>query len=123
VPDPNFTSRPDLQEALTTNRARHIAAGLAYATALADLWQQIESSLRHVPALISEITRLDSDLQEARLDRANLAAAGRATLVASYDGEPDPLSYLCDELTAQGFDLERDATGNYHTRQRHRERG
>jgi hypothetical protein len=117
VPDPHPARRPDLQEALTANRrARHIVAGFARATpALSGLWLQIESSLWHVPVLTSEITRLDSELQAVRLDRANLAAAARATLAASHDGDPDPLSYLCDELTTQAFLLERDATGNCRT--------
>jgi hypothetical protein len=123
VPDPHPASRPDLQEALTTNRrARHIATGFAHATpALADLWQQIGSSLSDVPVLISEITRLDGDLQAVHLNHANLAAAGRATLTASHDGEPDALSYLRDELTAQGFGLLRDATTAHRMRQSHRE--
>ena len=46
-------------------------------------------------------------LTAVRLDRANLAAAGRATIAAYHDGEPDPLSYLRDELHAQGFSTER----------------
>jgi hypothetical protein len=70
---------------------------------LADLWQQIEHSLSDVPVLVSEITRLHRDLRTARLKLANLAAAGRATLAAVRYGEPDPLAYLRDELTAQGF--------------------
>jgi hypothetical protein len=40
----------------------------------------------------------------ARLDRANLAAAALASIAAQHDGEPDPLSYLRDELRAQGYD-------------------
>jgi hypothetical protein len=42
-----------------------------------------------------------------RLDRANLAAAAFATIAAHQDGEPDPLSYLRDELGAQGHDPNR----------------
>lgn len=124
VPDPHPASRPDLQEALTTNRhARHIVAAFARVTpALARQWQQIESSLADVPVLIFEITRLDDELQAVRLDRANLAAAGRATLTAAHDSEPDPLSYLRDELTVQGFGPLRDAIGASRIRHGHRER-
>jgi hypothetical protein len=70
---------------------------------LAGLWQQISHSLSDVPILTAEITRLDSELRIVRLDRANLAAAGRATLSAYRTDEPDPVSYLRDELDAQGF--------------------
>jgi hypothetical protein len=38
-----------------------------------------------------------------RLDRANLAAAGRATLAAAQDRDPDPFSFLRAELATQGF--------------------
>jgi ABC-type transporter Mla subunit MlaD len=103
---------PDLQEARHRNHhARRIVAGFSRATpALADLWQQIEQSLSDVPVLVSEINRLHSQLRAAWLARANLAAAGRATLAAILDGESDPLSYLRDELARQGFLGEQDAT-------------
>ena len=55
----------------------------------------------------AEITRLRAELADARLDRANLAAAALATIAAHADGEPDPLSYLRDELRAQGYDPSR----------------
>ncbi len=115
-------ARPDLQEASNRNRhARAIVTGFSRATpALADLWQQIERSLSDIPVLISEIIRLRSELAAVRLDRANLAAAGRAALAAgraalaaSQDGEPDPLSYLRDELAIQGFLAGHDATRDY----------
>ena len=117
-------SRPDLQEATTRNRhARRIVSGLSRATpVLASLWQQIDHSLSDVPVLTSEITRLHSELRAVRLDRANLAAAGRTTLAANQDGQPDPLSYLRDELTAQGFPGQHGAPDRYPTRQRHRGR-
>jgi hypothetical protein len=45
------------------------------------------------------VDRLWTLLARIRLRYANLAAAGRATLSASRDGEdPEPLSYLRDEL-------------------------
>lgn len=104
---PNTTPaiRPDLQEATSRNRtACHVLTGFSRATPnLADLWQQISQSLSDVPILTAEITRLDSELRIVRLDRANLAAVGRAALAAYRAGEPDPVSYLRDELDAQGF--------------------
>lgn len=48
--------------------------------------------------LLSEITSLQSQLAAARLRAANLEAAIRAALGAHSDGEPDPLSYLRDEI-------------------------
>ena len=84
--------------------AQHVIIGFSRATPnLADLWQQVSHSLSDVPILTAEITRLGSELTIVRLDRANLAAAGRATLAAYRLGEPDSLSYLRDELDAQGF--------------------
>lgn len=111
MPNTHPPSRPDLQEASTRNRhARNIIIGFSHATpALAGLWQQVEHSLSDIPALIAEITRLHGELRTARLKLANLAAAGWATLAAIRDGEPDPLSSLRDELTAQGF------LGEHHT--------
>ena len=109
VPHPPL-ARPDLQQARHRNhRARHTVTGLSRAT----LWQQIELSLSDVPALISEITHLSSEVRAVRLDRANLAAAARAAFAASLDGDPDPLSYLRDELAAQGLLAGRGASGDY----------
>ena len=111
MPYPPLTGRPDLLEAISRNsHARRIVTGFSRATpTLADLWQHINHSLSDVPILTTEITRLDGQLRAARLDRANLAAAGRATLAASRDGDPDPLSFLRAELAAQGFLEENDA--------------
>ncbi|ROO89573.1 hypothetical protein EDD29_7272 [Actinocorallia herbida] len=50
-----------------------------------------------------EFARLNTELRSLRLSRANLAAAARAAIAALQDHEPDPLFYLRDELTAQGF--------------------
>jgi hypothetical protein len=93
----------DLEEITTRNdSARHIIAGFTTATpTLADIWQYLEDALNDVPALAAEIRRLSAELQETRLDRANLLAAARATIAAHHDGEPDPLSYLRDELNAR----------------------
>lgn len=94
----------DLQEAATRNRtARRIIAGLATAApTLDEIWQQLEAALADTPALSAEITRLRAELADIRLDRANLLAAARAVMTAHLDGEPDPLSYLRDELQARG---------------------
>jgi hypothetical protein len=105
VPDPPRAGRPDLQEAISRNdHARRIVTGFSRATPdLADLWQQVDHSLSDVPVLVAEITRLDGQLRAVRLDRANLAAAARATLAASRDGDRDPLAFLRAELAAQHF--------------------
>jgi hypothetical protein len=85
--------------------AHHIINGFALAIPiLSDVWQQIDNSLSDIPALITEIRRQHAALTTSRLFRANLAAAGLASLAAWHSGEPDPLSYLRDELAAQGFD-------------------
>ena len=52
------------------------------------------------PRAPSQVTRLAAELDQVRLDRANLRAAMRATLAAHADGEADPLWYLRDELNA-----------------------
>jgi hypothetical protein len=41
-------------------------------------------------------------LTASRRQHRDLIAAGRATLAAAADGEPDPLYYVRDELTATG---------------------
>jgi hypothetical protein len=123
VPNPPL-ARPNLQEARNRNhRARHLLTSVSRGTpALAEVWQQIELSLSDVPALASETAHLRSDIRAVRLGRANLAAAAQATLAASRDGEPDPLSYLRDELAAQGFLPEPDAATDDLMRRCHRGR-
>ena len=98
-----------LQEANDRSEiAHHIIAGFSKATPiLADAWQRVDQALSHVPVLTTEVARLQSELGTARLERANLAAAGRATLIAHHNGDPRPLAYLRDELTVQGFWRER----------------
>jgi len=90
----------DLEEVTTrNNNARHIVAGFATAMpTLADIWRYLQTAFNDVPALATEITRLSGELKDTRLDRANLLAAARATIAAYHDGEPDPLSYLRDEM-------------------------
>jgi hypothetical protein len=51
-----------------------------------------------VPALAREVDRLYLLLRESRRRLADLQAAAQATLNAHHDGEPDPLTYLRDEL-------------------------
>jgi hypothetical protein len=99
----------DLPEVATRNRtARHIVAGFSAAfPTLADIWQYLDIALADSPALSAEMTRMRAELARARLDLANLAAAALATLAAHSDGEPDPLSYLRDELRAQDHDANR----------------
>jgi hypothetical protein len=94
----------DLQQAAARHQAaRRIIAGFsAAAPTLAEIWQQLEAALADTPALSAEITRLRAELAGTRLDRANLLAAARAVITAHLDGEPDPLSYLRDELQARG---------------------
>ena len=93
----------DLEEVTTRNdAARHIITGFATAMpTLADIWRYLETAFNDVPALAAEITRLSTELRDTRLDRANLLAAARATIAAYHEGEPDPLSYLRDELGAR----------------------
>jgi hypothetical protein len=94
----------DLQEAATRNHAaRRIIAGFTTALpTLAEIWRQLEAALADTPALATEITRFRAELAGTRLDRANLLAAARTVITAHHDGEPDPLSYLRDELDARG---------------------
>ena len=102
----DYTQNPivDLQEAATRNHAaRRIITGFSTTLpTLAEIWQQLEAALADTPALSAEITRLRAELAGTRLDRANLLAAARAVITAHLDGEPDPLSYLRDELAARG---------------------
>lgn len=97
-------SRADLKEIVSRNSAaRRIIAGFSTVVpTLPDLWQLIDSALTDTPTLITELNKLRAELAEVRRDRANLLAAARATVRAQYDGEPDPLWYLRDELDARG---------------------
>ncbi|MFB4308934.1 hypothetical protein [Actinomadura sp. GTD37] len=94
----------DLQEVRTRNlAAREIVSALSEAMpSVADLWLRLNAALTDAHGLLSEITRLLGEVAKVRKDRANLVAAGRATLNAHHDGEADPLYYLRDELRAQG---------------------
>lgn len=102
MPSPSRYINTDLQEAITRNEtARHIIAGFsATMPTLDDVWRHLDGALNDVLALSAEVTRLAGELQAARLDRANLLAAARATIAAEAEGERDPLCYLRDELDA-----------------------
>lgn len=95
----------NLQEVKTrADIAQHIITGFSRAMPnLAEWWQEIRDSLSDIPILALEIGRLGNQLTLVRINLANLAAVGRATLAAHHDGEDDPLYYLRDELDAQGF--------------------
>ena len=95
--------RIDIEEIAARNQtARHMLAGFSTAMpTLAEIWQHLEAALADTPTLAVEITRLHAELAGTRLDRANLLAAARAVISAHLDGEPDPLSYLRDELQAR----------------------
>ncbi len=71
-----------------------------------DIWPYLEAVLADIPAMAGEISRQGTDLAEARLNRANLAAAALAVIAATRDGEPDAMDYLRDELAAQGHDAD-----------------
>lgn len=62
----------------------------------------IWTALADIPVMLIEIGQLAQLLSRARRDFANLLAAARTALDAARDGEPDPLSYLRDEVAAHG---------------------
>ena len=101
--NPRPYSRIDLEEITTqTETARHVIAGFsAEMPALAEFWRYLDTALTGTVTLTAEIARLNADLSTIRLDRANLLAAMRAAIAAHADGEPDPLSYLRDEMDAR----------------------
>jgi hypothetical protein len=79
--------------------ARDIIAGfMAVTPRLAGVFRLIDSALADLPAVLADLARTRAELEAARLDRANLLAAIRATLSADADGEHNPLGYLRDEL-------------------------
>ncbi len=92
----------NIPEVMVRNSAaRDIVAGFASATpTLAAAWRHVEAALADCAALAADVARLAEELRAARLERANLAAAMRATLAADSDGETDPLWYLRDALNA-----------------------
>ncbi|MFG1610748.1 hypothetical protein [Actinoplanes sp. NPDC049265] len=71
----------------------HLHAAYERPTRLA-VW----TAMADIPVMLAEIQRTLALLTRARLDFANLLAAARASLAAERDGEPDPYSYLRDEV-------------------------
>ena len=108
MPNTPYHPRIDLQEAINRSRTAHrIVANTWPDEALPQILRRnLHTALDSIPALVEEIDRLSTELRDTRIHRANLAAAARATLTAHHDGERDPLSYLRDELSAQGYDTE-----------------
>lgn len=92
----------DIPEVLSRNRAaRDIVSGFASAMpTLSAAWQHLQSALADTRDLAAEVARLSADLAAARLRHVNALAAMRATIGAQRDGEPDPLYYIRDELSA-----------------------
>jgi hypothetical protein len=92
----------NIPEVMARNTAaRDIVAGFASATpTLSAAWRHVGAALADCAAMATDVARLADGLRTARLDRANLAAAIRATLAADRDGETDPLWYLRDALNA-----------------------
>jgi hypothetical protein len=85
----------DLDEILGT-----IALELARVRICPQCQDSVPSLINDLADLVAELTRLAGEMDQARLDRANLRAAMRAALAAHADGEADPLWYLRDELHA-----------------------
>ena len=98
--NPHPHSLINLEEITARNQAaRYMIAGFtAEMPALAEFWRHLDTALTDNLTLTAEVTRLNAELAAARLDRANLLAAMRATLAAHADGEPDPLYYLRDAV-------------------------
>ncbi|WP_238006166.1 hypothetical protein KZZ52_51510 [Dactylosporangium sp. AC04546] len=71
----------------------HVDAALTRGTRVA-LW----TAIADIPILLAEIERQASLLTNARTEFANLLAAANATLTAAHDGDPDPLTYLREEV-------------------------
>jgi hypothetical protein len=94
----------DLHEVSARSRAALVIIETLAVDRPGRIWQYLTDAVTDTPALAAEIAALDVQLAEERLDRANLAAAGLATINAYEDDELDPLSYLRDELAAQGYD-------------------
>jgi hypothetical protein len=91
TPDSINYSDADLQEAIT-----HHDSALAVIHPITD-------ALTLIPSLCVEIRHLRWRLASTLTDHQDLIAAGKATLGAYADAEPDPLYYLRDQLQALGY--------------------
>jgi hypothetical protein len=102
VPNNAPPSAIDVPKVLSRNlAARDIVSGFASATpTLSVAWQYLLAALADTRDLAMEVTRLSAELAAVRLWHANALAAMRATIGAQRDGEPDPLYYIRDELSA-----------------------
>jgi hypothetical protein len=102
VPNNAPHSAIDVQKVLSRNLgARDIVSGFASAMpTLSVAWQHLEAALADARDLATEVIRLSAELAAVRLWHANALAAMRATIGAERDGEPDPLYYIRDELSA-----------------------
>jgi len=92
----------DIPDVMSRNQAaRDVVSGFASAMpSLSVAWRHIDAALTDARDLATEVTRLSAELAAARLWHANALAAMRATISAQRDGEPDPLYYIRDELSA-----------------------
>jgi hypothetical protein len=104
----------DTQEA----RQRHAeASALARSHPFTRVWLRTASghtlarALATIPPLCDEIDHLNAVRAIIRRRYQDLIAAARASLSAAADGEPDPLYYLHDELTATGHLRDADSDG------------
>jgi hypothetical protein len=95
----------DLPQVTARNRTACAIVDELAAERSSRIWEYVTDALADMPALAAEITRLRALVAEERLDRANLAAASLAAISAYREGETDPLSYLRDELIAQGHNM------------------
>jgi len=92
----------DIPEVMSRNMAaRDIVSGFASAMPTLSLaWHHLQAALADTRDLAAEVARLSAELAAARLHHANALAAMRATIGAQRDGEPNPLYYIRDELSA-----------------------
>lgn len=95
---PRNTPPEALPEVTSRNRiARYLAEGF-FLSFPADIWRYIATAFAHIPALSTEITRLRAELAGARLDCANLAAAGRHVDYGRLQEESRRVGALGEEL-------------------------
>jgi hypothetical protein len=95
----------DLHEVTVRSRAALVIIDALATERPGRIWHYLTDAVTDTPALAADLAALRVQFAEERLDHANLAAAGLAAVSAYEDNEPDPMSYLRDELAAQGYDL------------------